>query len=1183
MPFHPTFIQLFLTIFVEILQQFYRYKHNPMSALHVIKTLLSEEHVAPKRFLAALMVDCIFNNDYKELRTDTTQGTKSLNKGALEIMKCNIGNQNDMKRLRKYSFEGLIEKIENEWLCGKNHIDYLENKPLLYDLPDTNEGFVSFEPSREKATQWDNRLKPNKYPYGELLYEPSQYDSTIQVQTEEKNIAPANKSAIPTHRDKIINDINSFYTKLTNAQDRQGKKLDYAWQWKITKEEYDELKDFLTDIGKNSRQLNALIATCKYAKLVGLYVAEWYKRDYSDNGDEQVLDQIGLTGKAKMIANACFGENSPRIYKGESNTSWLYSLYVDGGLPLNYLRDDLEELIRQALDNNLDFDDIAAGKFKGRSIALQQSYEDKASIYEYLEAIVGKDYPVADEDLIERINSCAESARRKQEQIRISYQAWKFKYGDFDEFYIKSVLNITNDGELLADYLKSKGVKTDNLNAFHLHVKLNDNDNKKVLQSIRFSKCRNGNYIARGGNSSFGLEILHRDTFDGFKSYSLELNDCYSDSLWSFDCGHKATGQQYLQLFSHNGNEWYDNKRGKDRTLFSAAIIPYDWEIKEGIDYETLKNHKWFTFHEKVIVIPSKGKEISLVNTDCKDIYVYPKDQHRIVKHKYIKDIRAKDEDGIDERVFLISTDEIEFVKIKQGKGEREITSIEYQCKKGEKYLPYSKDVKLSGLVKFRIDDDYTLKCFVLPSDADITRHCEPDKGNIQFKNLGCFSIWQGDTIVGDCTYSDSYSSNKAEEYCSFRIGTEDRCIELKVARPFHRNVRIFDGDIIEDNTDKSVPARFADRCNIRRFDSNGVRNISAANKWELNAKVIQALAKHDYHVNAKPIYIRDKRDKQDKQDNAVISYKIFTRELDKDYCIDKGKEVYNKDLKFVYLSLKDNSVQELETYEEQDNSRNDIKYLKLRLPKNRESDGLIMQSLKNGMKPSEYYAVKYVPESEHINKEQPSTNDKKDIRNSRLQDYISDNDLFAENAFHHFEIAAEHGMYFGAMDVLLSMITPRDRELNTNKNIRDCIKRLAKFYIGYCDYCRNKDKRCDFEALWRLADEFIFDWMLLPRSVWEECTGNDSQKKKSVEMLFGQRPDMHGSELAQLGQFVKSYWTFGYKPKGGRQPEDVKFLRYILSDGSSDLKIGKDWKTLKSFNETQDLFYKINEKIGNW
>ena len=107
------------------------------------------------------------------------------------------------------------------------------------------------------------------------------------------------------------------------------------------------------------------------------------------------------------------------------------------------------------------------------------------------------------------------------------------------------------------------------------------------------------------------------------------------------------------------------------------------------------------------------------------------------------------------------------------------------------------------------------------------------------------------------------------------------------------------------------------------------------------------------------------------------------------------------------------------------------------------------------------------------------------------------------------FETAVENGTYFFVFKEI-------KRGVKDERLIEELFVPLAN---------KGKTDKKTMEALWRLAFEFHFDWMLLPRKQWETVPAN---MRDMVKELFLTTPKaVNEYEKRQLEIFVDDYWDF--------------------------------------------------------
>lgn len=79
-------------------------------------------------------------------------------------------------------------------------------------------------------------------------------------------------------------------------------------------------------------------------------------------------------------------------------------------------------------------------------------------------------------------------------------------------------------------------------------------------------------------------------------------------------------------------------------------------------------------------------------------------------------------------------------------------------------------------------------------------------------------------------------------------------------------------------------------------------------------------------------------------------------------------------------------------------------------------------------------------------------------------------------------------------------------------------------------------------EELWRLAFEFHFDWMLLPREQWEHIA---STNRDFVKLIFLHHPKAFERDINFIEEFSEKYWNF--KDFSTTDPIAAKALKMIL------------------------------------
>ena len=159
----------------------------------------------------------------------------------------------------------------------------------------------------------------------------------------------------------------------------------YVWKMRLTEDEYCELKTYVKENIHIDRD-NAILAI--------IYIAEWYKREY-DGNVANPLDTVA----AESLWKESGLDLSSYVYKTNNTHRWLESIFMLGGLPMNYIlhRNDtklLKALCSLYKDENASLEDdkdIINNIGKGKAIAFQESIHQYHSLYHLLKTLLLED------------------------------------------------------------------------------------------------------------------------------------------------------------------------------------------------------------------------------------------------------------------------------------------------------------------------------------------------------------------------------------------------------------------------------------------------------------------------------------------------------------------------------------------------------------------------------------------------------------------------------------------------------------------------------------------------------------------------------------------------------------------------------------------------------------------------
>ena len=173
-------------------------------------------------------------------------------------------------------------------------------------------------------------------------------------------------------------------------------------------------------------------------------------------------------------------------------------------------------------------------------------------------------------------------------------------------------------------------------------------------------------------------------------------------------------------------------------------------------------------------------------------------------------------------------------------------------------------------------------------------------------------------------------------------------------------------------------------------------------------------------------------------------------------------------------------------------------------------------------------------------------------------------------DALYCFEKVAEHKAYFFLFNPLIKVIA-------AGSQIRDIWLPLLKKR----EY---KFTQADIEHLYLFALQFHFDWMLLPRELWQiqiaETAGSDGEQeeiRQAVTDFFCQAPKATDErERMSLRDFVKRFWTFDNYPKIDYIAEAA--LKLIMGKPDARMKTGDLKEFLKIYDECRFKFIEMSK-----
>ena len=133
-------------------------------------------------------------------------------------------------------------------------------------------------------------------------------------------------------------------------------------------------------------------------------------------------------------------------------------------------------------------------------------------------------------------------------------------------------------------------------------------------------------------------------------------------------------------------------------------------------------------------------------------------------------------------------------------------------------------------------------------------------------------------------------------------------------------------------------------------------------------------------------------------------------------------------------------------------------------------------------------------------------------------------------------KLAAEHHVYFSQFPPLYKLIESVD-----------AAKQLIALALKYMEEMESSGRNAAHD-LHRFADEFLFDWMLLPVQLWKAACRDSEKNRKNAEKLFRYKPHVNSAgERSYLNMIIQKYWSISSRWEvRGKKPEAIalKFIK---------------------------------------
>lgn len=898
-----------------------------------------------------------------------------------------------------------------------------------------------------------------------------------------------------------------LYDNLMQADYDIRNKAKYSWQWFLTIDEYYAIKDCI-EKNKIPRVQNWDIKT---VCLLVLFIGEFYKREYDDD-NKALFAQFGENSPNSKFRNfdkICdFLDIEP--YRRD-NQAHLFTLYVNGGLPVHYistkLDDDKTNSLIDGLSKLLDTEDDI-GRIEGEeslervNTALKGSYQNKHSIYEYIQALLlGKEtWNELDNDSSDFIDfkekiKEANKKTTERKKFKILYSLWTYlDNSNIKEFYITPQLrfNPEEDGErhyaISEQRLTSWGIKNPPAQ-FSLIIGENN---------IIFTICANGDYISRDMVDRIDLPVLDKNLkIEDLSNpdYAINYDDLTGETYSLKKDFYHPFKDGFIQFYTDDDPSMasWDSFKGAKSFLWSGLLYNKSrYCLLSPIStIDINENFGWVSFRDSVsFEDTSKGKIHTFYNSKGK-IYAKPTDKsiHEGVKNcpllleGCMVDGKVECTIGNEKSyAYIVKSENLAFDIYRSANDEKIdfMPIIEYKVASdyvtpSTQWVKYDSTELDQGFYVFRlIFAGYVaeVKCYILPAQANITFQNTSKPYQIKFNGFanviseGIAKTQRNNSIV--------FNISDERDYYSFTLGNQKDFVTLKTLHPKPQtHVYLYGQEIIE----KPIIIAYADEIEVKYISANTSKNFRLFEEEKIYKRLFEALTATamgkgtDLLINKHNIQI-DEKDKK-----SILPIRVYTQNIP---ITNNSVLKINESNNMMLLDLEDNTITPFDSIKQN--------------MKNPEHDSLLFQSLKDVNYPDDYYAPKFLSHTGQGAK----NNVKRYERQRKLTKYANKDNpksFVSDFAYQQFEIACEHKLYFAFSDPLLGMCWDVKNKAFLDVTKSKFKKNLLCFLQGYIDYTNKKSIELSVTGLRRLAREFLFDWVILKKDIKE----SPSQQLKEI------------------------------------------------------------------------------------
>lgn len=923
----------------------------------------------------------------------------------------------------------------------------------------------------------------------ELL--PNQVVEVVNVPKIKKARQCMSNGVKETEEEKVLNKL--WREKIFG--DHYKECMPYVWKLQIPYRLYCELKEALQSVFKVVKQSTLLNNHCEK---IFVYVAEWFKWEYQPGIQNNAFTDLDknitrtqVTYVCKKIWNNLSKWQNFR-YSGEFNEIHLYSIYALGGFPLraifkSYKIDSLFECLLQEDDVDILTDSLLK-VIPGLSDAFRQSLTiEKGSWKQFIQAMCDcpdslyADIDKIDNEKVKYFYERLENGRRESVDKAIKYYWIFYTSPDCEDITGDLIVEVgrnkkdKSNGSVVAEVLNSKDEQ--------LYIGIECQN--EIINYRKYSRTHDGKRYVGWGTPSNRMRGYIEDLSQPINvcKYNIsQLQAGKGEKVKSFDLGHK-----YIEVYAtDDGSGWTTLREFKKNT--KAVLFPSEaYNIvgnTSNLQNKIIGNVSWSICEilEVVQLIDKEtGKIYNLYQEGEVSVRLVPRTE--IIKYSdasktLIKcSINGQEEylplmmgipTGKSIKIYPSKSREDNFaLKFKDSNVKAEYTQNRQRCTLSENdtfgIISLDLCVKSNGVVY-----NYKNKYYFIPANC-IRRDVINNK--IIFDSLAGRKVCKvqsddEEIFLETSYYEDNGSTYQIDDTIKFRIyDTETDYIEVDIYRPILYRELSLNGNVIKRYNDTinneqkiSLPYILREDFNLRIFDKDGVNYPSHFRnmRWFPLGRPQNAIQQCDEFS----IYLYANR--------QIKGEKIGVLDIGS-----KGVDQY----KFYYWKV-DNETQPsfIETSYDKEQQRLVVPTECLT------NGGLIFQSL-NDCTPRHYVTPIYANNNWIL------------LTNPPYPDSL---------IYKCYKIAVTHKVPF-------TQFYPLHRAIISLTTLR------ALYDNVMAD--KNFSKTEGFAELHRFANEFCFEWILLPRGFWRRAN-----KQQVVKLLQHSSFIQNSTDKQLLRRLVEIY-----------------------------------------------------------